>query len=42
MEFKERLNIINKELSELIKKHKPDFAGVEKLYFCKKASIIMK
>lgn len=40
-EFKERLNIIHKELTELIKKHKPSFAGVEKLYFCKNVKTAM-
>lgn len=40
-EFKERLNIIYKELNQLIKKYKPDFVGVEKLYFCKNVKTAM-
>jgi crossover junction endodeoxyribonuclease RuvC len=40
-DFKERLNIINCELSQLIKKYKPSFAGVEKLFFCKNVKTAM-
>jgi len=31
----DRLLILNKELEDIIKKYKPDWAGVEELYFCK-------
>jgi len=40
-DFKERLNIIYQELSQLIKKYKPDFVGIEKLYFCKNVKTAM-
>jgi len=34
-ELAERLEIINKELSKIIKRHKPDLIAVEQLFFCK-------
>ena len=40
-EFNERLNIINKELTKLIKKYKPDICGVEQLFFCKNVKTAM-
>ncbi len=40
-EFKERLNIIHQELTHLIKKYKPHYASVEKLYFCKNVKTAM-
>ena len=36
-EFMDRLKIINCELKKIIKKHKPDIAAVEELFFCKNA-----
>ncbi|MBT4121749.1 crossover junction endodeoxyribonuclease RuvC, partial [bacterium] len=36
-EFMDRLKIINFELKKIIKKHKPDIAAVEELFFCKNA-----
>jgi len=35
LDLPERLVIIYKELTKLIKKHKPDIVGIEKLYFSK-------
>ncbi len=40
-EFNKRLNTIHKELTYLIKKYKPSFASVEKLYFCKNVKTAM-
>ncbi|MCD4704678.1 crossover junction endodeoxyribonuclease RuvC [bacterium] len=40
-EFKERLNIINKELTQLIKKYQPDVCGVEELFFAKNVKTAM-
>ena len=34
-DFINRLNQIHKELTKIIKKHKPDCVGVEQLFFCK-------
>ncbi len=34
-ELAERLEIINKELSKIIKRHKPDLVAIEQLFFCK-------
>jgi len=34
-EFIDRLNQIHKELTKIIKKYKPNCAGVEELFFCK-------
>jgi len=34
-ELPERLEIINKEISRLIKKYKPKIAAVEQIFFCK-------
>ncbi len=35
IEMPERLEIINKELSKIIKKYKPNLIAVEQLFFCK-------
>lgn len=40
-DFKDRLNIINQELTQLIKKYKPDVCGVEELFFCKNVKTAM-
>ena len=40
-EFKERLNIIYKELNKLIKKYKPDISAVEQIFFCKNVKTAM-
>ncbi len=34
LELPQRLEIINKELAKIIKKHKPDLIAVEELFFC--------
>ena len=39
--FNKRLNIINKELTQLIKKYRPDICGVEQLFFCKNIKTAM-
>ncbi len=39
--FKERLNIINQELNQLIEKYKPDVCGVEELFFAKNVKTAM-
>ncbi len=41
VEFNNRLNTIHKELDFLIKKYKPSYVGVEKLYFCKNVKTAM-
>lgn len=41
IDFNKRLNEIHKELTFLIKKYKPSFVGVEKLYFCKNVKTAM-
>lgn len=35
IDFVDRLKILSKDLNQLIKKYKPDIAGVEKLFFAK-------
>ncbi len=40
-DFNQRLNIINQELSQLIKKYKPNVCGVEQLFFCKNVKTAM-
>ncbi len=35
LELADRLEIINKELNKIIKKHKPNLIAVEQLFFCK-------
>lgn len=37
MEFVDRLKVIAEDLNELIKRYKPDYAGIEKIYFAKNA-----
>ena len=39
--FNKRLSIINEELTQLIKKYKPDICGVEQLFFCKNVKTAM-
>lgn len=40
-DFKKRLDIINQELNQLIKKYKPNLCGVEELFFCKNVKTAM-
>ena len=40
-DFNKRLSIINKELTQLIKKYKPNICGVEQLFFCKNVKTAM-
>jgi crossover junction endodeoxyribonuclease RuvC len=40
-EFNKRLSTINKELTQLIKKYKPNICGVEQLFFCKNVKTAM-
>lgn len=40
-EFNKRLSTINKELTQLIQKYKPDICGVEQLFFCKNVKTAM-
>lgn len=40
-DFNKRLSIINKELTQLIQKHKPAVCGVEQLFFCKNVKTAM-
>ena len=40
-DFNKRLDIINKELTQLIKKYKPNICGVEQLFFCKNVKTAM-
>ena len=37
MDMGERLEILNKELNKIIKKHKPDLIAIEQLFFCNNA-----
>lgn len=37
IEYCERLIILSRELNKIIKKHQPELAGVEQLFFCKNA-----
>lgn len=39
--FNKRLEIINQELTQLIKKYKPNLCGVEQLFFCKNVKTAM-
>ncbi len=40
-DFNKRLSIINEELTQLIKKYKPNICGVEQLFFCKNVKTAM-
>ncbi len=40
-DFNKRLEIINQELTQLIKKYQPDLCGVEQLFFCKNVKTAM-
>jgi crossover junction endodeoxyribonuclease RuvC len=36
-DFADRINTVHKDITEIIKKYKPQVAGVEKLFFCNNA-----